>query len=727
MQKIYVNTTTRTWYNADGDQFADGFPRLAYKRSERFVIQLCSATPDAGTPGVDPENDWPKDTQYGLPGVTALLSVDDDFLRRRKGALASELAAGKVSQLVATISGASVATIRSAGTLRLFDSVGNMEGLHYTGYSISGETVTFTLAEDSELKNSYAAKSVMDVPDALYMQAAVLIDESDPANGLFVFDLVAYTPKLRETMEYSNVSSLENLAGMELLIFTVNDVTTTECDSYLCSTCSVSATMAEADPDAQMPDTSADALIALIAAAIGYGYDRQFSVDGETNWHDEQADEDRYMRARLSVSGAAGAWLVWRLSAGTPGRDGTDGADTYTYIAYARDAAGTDFSFTPSDALKYRAEIHPDTDLSHVPVVSDGVKSYDRYAEGDGEILSVIRFNEAEYTRYPAGDAGNYYAWGSEGELYFTANTAPGVGDTVFSDAAGTDSGFTVAELASGHRYFAWRNEETLYYTAAAEPIAGNTIFTDTALSESAATVESCIGAKPDLDDFTAAGAVWVKYLGEDGEGSGDMLKSQYDSNQDGIVDHAALADAAQKLNKARNLGNAPFDGSADITLAQMGAATARHDHFKSAITDFSVNAAEITDPVRRKVCSEANPRTLYLDSPVLVNSATNTAATLTFDFTTFKVKPGGDSYSGQEGDDLTWVYRVTSSVNITSVAVGSMESTMEAIDVPADLPLLDGRNTVFVFVIHAIYDSSAFNRLRMFVNYSHCYKAALQ
>ena len=51
----------------------------------------------------------------------------------------------------------------------------------------------------------------------------------------------------------------------------------------------------------------------------------------------------------------------------------------------------------------------------------------------------------------------------------------------------------------------------------------------------------------------------------------------------------------------------------------------------------------------------------------------------------------------------------------------------MEAIDVPADLPLLDGRNTVFVFVIHAIYDSSAFNRLRMFVNYSHCYKAALQ
>ena len=727
MQKVYVNTTTRTWYNADGDQFADGLPRLAYKRSERFVIQLCTATPDAGTEGVDPEKDWTRDTQYGLPGVTALLSVDDDFLRRRKGTLVSELSAGEVSQVAATISGASAATIRSSGVLRLFDAAGGMKGLQYTEYSLSGETVTFTLAEGSELESSYAAGSVMDVPDALYMQAAMISAESDPANGLFVFDLVANTPKLRETMEYADISDLEQLAGMELLIFTVNDVTTVECDSYLCTTCSVSATMAEADPDAQMPDTSADALIALIAAAVGYGYDRQFSVDGETSWHNEQADEDRYMRARLAVAGAAGAWLVWKLSAGTPGRDGADGADTYTYVAYAGDAEGADFSFTPSNALKYRAEIHSESDLSHVPVISDGENNYDRYPDGDGEILSVVRFNGMEYTRYPAGDSGNYYAWGTEEELYFTANTAPGVGDTVFSDASGTDSGFTVAELSTGHRYYAWSREEDVCYTAASEPIAGNTIFSDTGLLESAATVEVFTGAKPDLDDFTAAGAVWVKYLGDDGKGAGDMLKSQYDSNADGIVDHAALADTAHKLNKSRNIGNAPFDGSADITLAQMGAATVKHQHPRSDISDFYVNSAEITDPVRKKVWSESNPRTLYLDSPVLVNAATNTSAALIFDFNSFKVKPGGASYIGQEGDDLTWVYRVTSSVNVTSVAVGSLESTMEAIDVPAELPLLDGMNTVFVFVIHAIYDSSAVNQLRMFVNYSHCYTESLQ
>lgn len=46
----------------------------------------------------------------------------------------------------------------------------------------------------------------------------------------------------------------------------------------------------------------------------------------------------------------------------------------------------------------------------------------------------------------------------------------------------------------------------------------------------------------PDAEDF--AGATWVKYLGDDGAGTGDMLKSVYDTNDDGIVDHAATADA---------------------------------------------------------------------------------------------------------------------------------------------------------------------------------------
>ncbi len=49
------------------------------------------------------------------------------------------------------------------------------------------------------------------------------------------------------------------------------------------------------------------------------------------------------------------------------------------------------------------------------------------------------------------------------------------------------------------------------------------------------------------------------------------------------------LADSALKLANARKIGNASFDGSADITLAQIGAAASNHTH--PAQTDVTGNA----------------------------------------------------------------------------------------------------------------------------------------
>lgn len=50
------------------------------------------------------------------------------------------------------------------------------------------------------------------------------------------------------------------------------------------------------------------------------------------------------------------------------------------------------------------------------------------------------------------------------------------------------------------------------------------------------------------------------------------------------------LADSALKLAQPRKIGNASFDGSADITLAQMGAAASSHTH--PAQTEITGNAA---------------------------------------------------------------------------------------------------------------------------------------
>ena len=124
--------------------------------------------------------------------------------------------------------------------------------------------------------------------------------------------------------------------------------------------------------------------------------------------------------------------------AGAPGAPGKDGKSAYLYVAYASSATGAGFSLTPTNSLKFRAEIHTDTPI-----------------------------------------------------------------------------------------------------------------------------------ASPTLADFS--GATWVKYIGDDGTGgtgtgNGDMLKSVYDTDDNGVVD------AAEKLQTARKIGDASFDGTADITLSQIGA-----------------------------------------------------------------------------------------------------------------------------------------------------------
>ncbi len=135
---------------------------------------------------------------------------------------------------------------------------------------------------------------------------------------------------------------------------------------------------------------------------------------------------------------------------------------------------------------------------------------------------------------------------------------------------------------------------------------AGTSMFTYVAFAEDAdgtgfsltPTSELCFRAEihvneeistPTLSDFTDAGATFYKYMwppeddessssssSGDGTSTGDMLKSVYDTNDDGKVDSAAQAD---KLATPRKIGNADFDGSSDISLSSIGAAATSHSH----------------------------------------------------------------------------------------------------------------------------------------------------
>lgn len=318
--KLYINTSERNFFDKNGASLADETPQIPYKSRQEIILQLCTATPDADSPGVNPETDWPQDTSFNIPGVSAILSVDSDFKRRNKGGLPEDVQAGELSTITGTFSGVTSASFRIPGTLRLFDAAGHAEYLPYTDLTVSGSNVTFILAENSSIAKSYSKGDVVDAPDSLYMQSALNAEKSNPATGLFVFDLVADSVKLRNAVEYSNTNVLSSIAGMELLIFTSDkDNIIEERNSFICRTVSVTGTIGDPDSTVSVPDLTKNALTAAVSSLLAQGMETEYSID-KSSWHTTQAADDKFLRFRfVQSSGVDSAWVYYEIKKGDPG------------------------------------------------------------------------------------------------------------------------------------------------------------------------------------------------------------------------------------------------------------------------------------------------------------------------------------------------------------------------------------------------------------------------
>lgn len=187
--------------------------------------------------------------------------------------------------------------------------------------------------------------------------------------------------------------------------------------------------------------------------------------------------------------------------------------------------------------------------------------------------------------------------------------------------------------------------------------------------------------------DFTNAS--WVKYIGDNGlPGIGDMKKEVYDTDGDGVVDIAAAV---------------PWGGVLDKPSVFHPEA---HQHM----------SIDLIDAARQKVRAGANLSTLYLDAPVLMNTTINQSDMLNLEFSSI-VTSSGETYTGAPGDFFTWEYHVTCTQNIAKI-----NTNMSKIDMPVALSLKDNIRTIHVFVIRAIYEISASNKLMLQVSYAYSY-----
>lgn len=311
MLEIYFNTTSREAFDADGNQFRSGMPRLAYMSRDTVRVILCSETPENDNAGVDPTT-WTRDTSYNVAGIGAMLTVDSDYIHKLKGELAAEVPAGSISSVTATIASASYAKIPSSGVLRLFDAYGNYEALSYTARSIEGTSVTFTTS--GTLTGTYATGATMDCDQSPYCSAMLDSAASNVEQGEFVFQLVVNSDRLREEMDYTDTEKL-SVKGLEILLYKTNDGTDETLNAFVCDTFSIVGTIGAVGFESDPPDGTENKLAGLVDQLLAAGFEVE-----------QQNDSAGNTQFRFRSVEAGGTWSAWvTVNKGQDGQDGENG------------------------------------------------------------------------------------------------------------------------------------------------------------------------------------------------------------------------------------------------------------------------------------------------------------------------------------------------------------------------------------------------------------------
>lgn len=288
---LYLDTTSGRWYNCNGAETESPFPKIAFQSREELCIITVTGTPDTMPLPEDPLS-WPRDTQWGA--YLAKITVDNDYIHKIKCNLVDDVD-GYVESINVRIANANAILIPNSGVVRLFSDDGSCESIAYTQRYIDGDNVNFVVS--GNLEKHYASGSDADCPQAPYFEAPLNIEKSDPANGEFVFDLIADSVRLRDAMMYNSNATLQ-IQGLELLFYRSTETGNEVARAFICKTFAVVATLGDVDASLQIPDGAIDHAHEIIASIVSNGVDVQLSVNGE-QWLDYPATE---------ISGSATLW-----------------------------------------------------------------------------------------------------------------------------------------------------------------------------------------------------------------------------------------------------------------------------------------------------------------------------------------------------------------------------------------------------------------------------------
>ena len=358
--KLLYDVENSKWYNENGESFDSDNPAIPYGNAERVEIQLYSEVEGANS-GSGAVADWTKYTGFAGDGFGAILATDNNFLHWYKASLQTALSAGElaVTTLIDIATSVGVNDIAESGNIYLYAADGSCEAVAYASREAITGGIRFTPASGNVLANAYSVGAQTDIPEMLYAEATMVAADSDPATGLFVFDFICDSVKLRNKMQYSSIERVDDCKGLELTVFQTGENNTVSIRKrFRCTTFRITGGIADIKTGVPVPAPEQNQILALLHSFIAQGLEVQGSTDNET-WIDYAEIVNfqslRWFRLRIKNSGANWSDAIPLIVGAT----GAPGQSVYPYVAYASDTNGTDFTMTweenADSSLKYIA------------------------------------------------------------------------------------------------------------------------------------------------------------------------------------------------------------------------------------------------------------------------------------------------------------------------------------------------------------------------------------
>jgi hypothetical protein len=263
MLTTYLNTNEYVFLDADGNSFPDGSPALSVGGKEEVHIFLKSATPDWGTAAARPA-EWAIDTSWAsIPGISAMLTVDDDYRKYLAGTLENDATAGEMDIVVRV---SETDEIPESGLLKILHGTGKEEYLFFEGRLTNGSLTTFALS--NALAAPIAKGTTVQVQQEPYAQAFIVPEKSNWSKGELFFTLVSDSLRLRREVENSN-SATVNITGIELLLYSTSADNTVQIHkAFLLDTATLKNVQGNPGFPAAIPDKFEDEIAKNVAEKV---------------------------------------------------------------------------------------------------------------------------------------------------------------------------------------------------------------------------------------------------------------------------------------------------------------------------------------------------------------------------------------------------------------------------------------------------------------------------